>query len=477
MSRNIPSYLAYIILAIGLTLFIPALLGLFYGEFRESMVFTTIAGLSCTASLLTLWRTTPGEISYLEAMVIAALGWLLVSFLGAIPFILIAQMTPLDAYFEAMSGFTTTGMTLLDVEHIPFSLLFWRALTQWIGGVGIVLLFILFASPAGIGIWRLYRAEAREERLAAKARDTVKMIWVTYVGYTAACALLLWIVGFSPFDALTHSFTTLSTGGFSTRNLSIGAFGNPFAEVIIMIFMFLGGTSFLTHMRVFTKTPKAFFRSIEVQICLLIIAVSTFLVTADLLTHQVYQGIETLRAAAFQVTSILTTTGYTTVDINSFPNLSKSIFTVLMTIGGGVGSTGGAMKILRIVILFKLVAYTITKAILPPGTVRPMKLGGHALREEEILRVAGFFAAYIFLLTVQSLILAFSGYDIVGSVSAAFSAQGNIGPSFLSISSNMPVLPKLTLIFGMWAGRLEILPILILLSPATWREFSRLGER
>jgi len=284
-------------------------------------------------------------------------------------------------------------------------------------------------------------------------------------------------VGFSPFDAVAHAFTVLSTGGFSTQNASIAGFHNPLAEMIIVVFMFLGATNFLVHMRMFSYGVSSFIKNVEVKVALIIVAVCSILVTVELTLHQPYGLFDSLRLSVFQVVSIMTGTGYTTMNIAEFPPFSKGIITILMAIGGNIGSTSGAIKILRVIILAKLAYHVLIRVILPPGTVKPMKIAGHVLREEDALRVAGFFVAYIFLLIVEGLILTLYGFDLMSSFSAAFSAVGNVGPSFLPITSSLPVIPKITLIFGMWAGRLEIIPVLILLSPATWRELSRLRER
>ncbi len=478
--KNILGYLCGIIFVAGLTLFIPSLVAIYYKETSEAIFFLAVASVVSIIGFLVRVKFKPREATPTEAMVISALGWLIVSFIGSIPYIVIAKMSLIDSYFEAMSGFTTTGMTMIsDVENLPHSLLFWRAFTQWVGGVGIILLFILFIphSGLGIGVWRLYRAEAREERLTARIADTVRRIWLIYLFYTLLCSLLLWATGFNYFEALTHAFTTLSTGGFSTRNLSIGSFKNPYAEAIITVFMLLGATNFLVHMRIFTKKFSAAIKSIEVKTALLIVAVSSLLIAYDLSFQSSHSFLDSLRVSIFQVTSILTTTGYTTANIIDFPPLSKAILMILMIIGGGIGSTAGALKIIRIVILTKFIHTTLLRTILPPGAIKPLRLGKNVVEDDEILRVAGFFIIYVFLLAVSGFILTLHGFEPFSAFSAVFSAQGNVGPCFMPITSSLPPIPKIVLIFGMWAGRLEIIPVLVLLSPDTWKEFRRLGKR
>jgi len=478
--KTIIGYLGSIIFVAGITLLIPAGVAFFYSETPEALHFILLAVVTVTVGLLVRIRYGMGEATLLEAMVISPLAWLIVSLIGAVPYVLLAGMSWIDAYFEAMSGFTTTGMTLIsDVEHLSHSLLFWRAFTQWVGGVGIILLFILFIphSGLGVGVWRLYRAEAREERLTARISDTVKQIWAIYLVYTLACSFLLWLVGFNYFEAITHAFTTLSTGGFSTRNGSIGEFQNPYAEAIIIVFMVLGGTNFLVHIRTFTRRTKALFKNIEVRTILLLILVFSLLVTCELMLHSSQNFIDAFRLSIFQVVSILTTTGYTTTNIMNFSPLSKAVLMFLMLIGGCVGSTGGAIKVMRMIILVKVVHHVLLKVILPPGTIRPLKIGGNVVEEEEVVRILGFFVAYLLLLAFSGFLLTFFGFEPFNAFSAVFSAQGNVGPCFLPINNNLPAIVKGVLIFDMWAGRLEIIPILVLFTPKTWKEFARLGKR
>jgi len=464
----------------GLTLFAPAVVGIIYGEYVESLYFVIIAALTVTSGLTVGQKYGLREASLLEAMVIAACTWLLIAFVGSIPFMLIAHISPLDAYFEAMSGFTTTGMTLIsDPAQLPYSLLFWRAFMQWVGGIGIILLFLLFITPSGlgVGVLRLYRAEAREERTAAKTESVIRRIWGIYALYTVICAALLWLEGLTPFDAVTHSFTVLSTGGFSTQSQSIAGFHNLWTEITIIVFMFIGGTNFMVHLRMFYGHPKAFLTNIEVKVALLIITLSSLIIAGELVWHQLYSVADSFRYSIFQVVSLMTGTGYTTTDLTNFLPMSNGILHILMAVGGSVGSTSGAIKIMRIIILVKLAHYILIKTILPPGTVRPIKVGKHLIGEDEAFRVGGFFVIYILLILVEGLILAAFGFDLTTAFSGALSAQGNIGPSLFPVASSLPVIPKLVLIFGMWVGRLEILPALILLMPNTWKEFSRLRKR
>ncbi|MEM3737281.1 MAG: TrkH family potassium uptake protein [Candidatus Bathyarchaeia archaeon] len=471
--KNIVGHLASIIMILGLMFLPPALVGLIYSEHSFSHFLGLAAALTTLGFFLR--RKLPlQEVSTPEAMAIAALVWLVVAGVGAIPYITIGGLSPLDAYFEAMSGFTTTGMTLIrDVEGLPRSLLFWRSFTQWIGGVGVLVLFILFLTPEGlgVGVWRLYAAESREERLAASTRATVTRIWQIYLFYTVACASSLMLVGIEPFDAINHSLTALATGGFSTHNLSIGALNNPAAEAVLVLFMIIGAISFLVHLRVFRVGPKALIDNKEVLVFLSILAASFSLISLDLIAHGFTDFFGALRVAIFQAVSIITSTGYTTANIEIFPPFSQVLLLFLMLIGGCVGSTSGAIKVMRLIILAKLGHHLLLKLKLPLGVVTPIRIGSSLLHEEDALRVAGFFAIYTLLLTVGCLCMTACDLDPFSSFSAVLSAQSNIGPNFLPLNA-LPPIPKAILIFEMWAGRLEIIPVLILFMPRSWLRVS-----
>jgi len=480
VAGNVSAGLASVVRAAGLTLFLPAVAAWIYGETSEFSFFILYALLVTAVGFILYHKRSMGEVSLMEAFIISSLGWLLVSFIGAVPYVYIAGMRLVDAYFEAMSGFTTTGMTVIaDVESLPKSLLLWRALTQWVGGIGIILFFLLFVSPSGMGVWRLYRAEAREEKALASTKETVRYMWKLYLLYTAACILaLIFLAGLDPFDAVAHAFTVLSTGGFSTRNASIGGFGNPTAEAILIVFMLVGATNFIVYIRAITHRSLKMLFSVEFKACLLILAVASLLVSMDLAFNGGEGFWNSIRYGVFHVASILTTTGYTLTDISKLPNITTWILTILMFIGGGLGSTGGAIKIIRIVVLVKAVHYTVFRATLPERAIKPFKIGGHVVGEAEIFRVMSFVSAYFILIILEGVLISLlGGFNPLIAVSGALSAQGNVGPCLLPVSASLPDPVKAVLVFGMWAGRLEIFPVLAVLSPYTWRELSRLKKR
>jgi len=479
VTENVSAGLANVIRAAGVTLLLPAVVAWIYGEKSEFSFFLFYAVAVILLGFLLYRRRGIGEVTLTEAFMISSVGWLIVSAIGAVPYLYIAKMHPVDAYFEAMSGFTTTGMTVIeDVEVLPRSLLFWRSLTQWVGGIGIILFFLLFISPSGLGVWRLYRAEAREEKALATTRETVRYMWKLYLLYTAVCILaLIFLAKLDPFDAVAHAFTVLSTGGFSTRNASIGGLGNLTAEIILVIFMLVGATNFIVYIRAIThRSLRMLLKSVEFKACLFIVAVASLLVTGDLFFSGVTGDLwGALRYGIFHGASILTTTGYTLTDVAAFPSLSMWVLTILMFIGGGLGSTGGAIKIIRIVILVKAVHYMLFKSALPERAIKPFKIGDHVVGEDEIFRVMSFVSAYFILIILEGMLISLlGGFNPLIAISGALSAQGNVGPCLLPVSKSLSDSVKAVLIFGMWAGRLEVFPVLALLSPYTWRELSRL---
>jgi len=469
--RTVAALLSRIVAGVGATMLISAAVALLYGEYGVAGALATSALITVAACLPGLRLPMPSEVKPAEAMTTSAVGWLLAALAGSAPYVLTGYMTPLDAYFESMSGFTTTGMTLIrEIEPWPRGLLFWRAFTQWLGGVGIVMFLLLIAAPGGVDVWRLYVAEAREERLAVRAWDTVKNIWAIYVGYTVACTVILLALGLSPFDAVCHAFTALSTGGFSTRTASIAAFANPAVEGALTVFMVIGGMNFLVHGLLVRRRFKRALSNPELQGMLAILAAASAIMGLDLALHGLSPS-EAFRLASFQAASIMTTTGYTTIDVNLLPPLSKATLLILMVVGGSLCSTAGGVKVARLIALSKVAHREVVRALLPPSAVKPIKVGGRALELGDVLRVASFFFAYMLMAALATLVVAAEGHDLAASLSAVLSAQGNVGPAYISLFDLGPV-GKATLIICMWAGRLELTPVLALVTLKTWRELA-----
>lgn len=412
------------------------------------------------------------------AMAIGALGWFALSLIGAVPYWLALKITYLDALFETASGFTTTGMTLfVGLDGLPHSILFWRALTQWIGGLGIFTLFLLVAIRSGLphGLLQAESHKAAVKRFSPGLFSSLRILWAIYGALTAACALLLWAEGLNPFDAVVHALTTVSTGGFSTHDLSIGffqqaGFRNYVAiEYTIILFMFLGGTSFLVHWNLIRRRWKGLWKNMELRLWIVLLLGATLLVSL----HTTGALHERIRASLFQVISIATTTGYATRNIAGpfFNPLVKQVFLLLMIIGGCVGSTAGGVKVLRIGVLGKLVWHQLKLVSRPSQEVVPFVVDGEVISPEEVHRTAVIFFAWAVLLALGSLLTGlFTGFSPLQSFSGIASALGNVGPTYIDPGAFLTIGPtvKVFYILAMVGGRLEILPLLLIFSKRVW---------
>jgi len=432
-----------------------------------------------------------------QSMLVCSLGWLLVSAVSAIPFWVALSGGNgsgwewyLDCVFETVSGFTTTGITMLSgLDGMPRGVLFWRALIQWLGGLGILSFFMLIFFAGGTP-HHLIGAEAHKissPRANPSMWSTLKILWLVYAGLTAACTLLLVIEGLSLYDAVYHAFTGLSTGGFSPYDASIGHYAaNPavyprwrLIEYTVAFFMLLGGMNFIVHYRVATGGVAALWDNFEVRLWWLIIAASTALV---MFSHMRSLGPgnyeDGFRTSLFQTISIATTTGFATRDIGGpmgtvyFGAAAQQVFLILMVVGGCVGSTGGGIKVLRIGVLYEALKRQARRVVVGSSATNMVVIDGHPVDNEEIRRTAALFFGWIALLVVGGLVTAaFSAHGPLEALSGSFSAMGNIGPCYIATPemSDLHWVVKIVYIFQMLAGRLEILPMLILFSPRTWR--------
>ena len=415
------------------------------------------------------------KISSKDGFVTVTLGWIMISIFGALPFYFHGSFGPyINCVFEAMSGFTTTGATILtDIESIPKGLLFWRSQTHWLGGMGIVLLTIAVLPILGITSGQLFNAEVpgpTKDRISPKIKDTAKILWMIYTGLTLLQTVLLMLGGMDLYTALTHSFATLATGGFSTLNDSIAGFNNLYFEIIIIIFMYLAGVNFSLHFFLISGNIYNFFKDRELRFYTGVLITSTLLITANIYFSdlQTYAGNfgRSLRDAAFQVVSITTTTGYATADFNLWPPFAGILLIILMFFGGSAGSTGGGMKQIRVLILFKQIYIEIRK-LAHPRAIFALKVGDENISDNVVRNVIAFFILFIMFFAGITLFLTFRGYDIVTSFSASIAALGNIGPGLARVGAVenynfFDPYSKLILIFAMLLGRLEIYSVLIL---------------
>jgi len=418
------------------------------------------------------------------AFLTCALAWLAVSLAGAIPLWISGVMPFLDAYFETVSGYTTTGITMLTgLERLPRSLLFWRAFMQWVGGLGILALFLAVGRNAS-GIHRLFGAESHKISSARPTPcliRTLHALWFIYTGLTLLTAVLLAAAGAPVFDAVVHAFTALSTGGYSPYDASIAHYREAgyvhyrAIEWILIAAMAAGGTNFVVHYRLLSGRVRALWDSLEMRIWwgILFGSVALVLISRWCAFHAVPDA-DAVRDAFFQVTAIATTTGFGTRDIGStyYPAAAQQLFLVLMVVGGCVGSTGGGIKVLRIGILWKMMLRQVRRVTLGPRAVVALTVDGAPVPVKELRRIAALFFAWCFLLAAGGIITAlFSDLGPLQAASGMFSALGNIGPCYIPVTRNAALHPliKVTWIFGMLAGRLEIIPVLLLFNRRAWR--------
>ena len=465
----------------GVTMIFPLLIGLYYGDgslipLIKSMGITLSAGLFLYLIFL---KAKAEVISQREGMAIVALGWTAVGIFGATPFYLgDGYFTFTDAVFESVSGFTTTGSSVLtNIEAVSKGLLFWRSFIQWLGGMGIIVLSVAILPFLGVGGMQLYKAEVPSpvpDKLKPRIRDTAMILWKVYALISVAEIVLLMLGGMSLFDAVCHTFTTMPTGGFSTRNASVAHYNSVYFDCVFIFFMVLAGINFSLHYQMIRGKPLAFWQDSECRFFLGAVIILTFVVSQDVF-RTVYNTMgDALRYGAFQVVSIVTTTGYATADFEQWPAMSQLVLLLCMFIGASAGSTGGGMKCLRIMLCFKY-CYKELFSLIHPRAVSHIKIGGKTVPDDVMRSVLGFLALYVGLFALSSVVLAGLGVDFTTSFSAVAATIGNIGPGFGAVGpvenfAGIPVAGKWLLVWCMLLGRLEIFTVIILMVPEFWRK-------
>lgn len=407
------------------------------------------------------------------------LAWVGAATIGALPFYLSGSIPSwTDAFFESISGFTTTGASILsNIEAMPRSILLWRATTHWLGGMGIVVLTVAVFPLLGIGGRALLEAEApgpQVDKFTARLSDTAKILWLIYLGLTLLQTVLLMFGGMDLLDALAHAFATMATGGFSTRNASIAAYNSPYIEWVIVVFMMLAGMNFGLHWKLLRGNLRAVARDTEFKTYLGIFTVATVLIAARLLSKTYYPAAgDALRYSAFQAASILTTTGFATADYLVWPALSQAGLFALMFIGGCAGSTGGGLKVGRIVTLFKM-GKSEMKYLLNPQGVYGVYVDGRYLKKNIVYDISAMVFLFLISVIVSTIVVASGGYDIITSLTSTLASIGNIGPGFGAVGPALNYAPfpdyiKFWLSAMMLLGRLEIYTVLVLFTSAFWR--------
>jgi len=474
--RMIAHMLSRILTVEAALMLLPLLVTLLYGETAVSAFCVTIVLLLAASLLLGIKAPKDTTIYAREGFVIVALAWIVMSLFGALPFVL-SEAIPkyVDAFFETVSGFTTTGSSILtEIESLERGILFWRSFTHWVGGMG-VLVFVMAVLPSSDGrTMHLMRAEVPGPtvgKISSKIRDTAKTLYAIYFAMTVLQVLILWAFGMPLYDCFISAFGTAGTGGFSNRNLSIGAYGNPAFEIIIGIFMLLFGINFNLYYFLLLKRFREVISSEELLTYLGIVAVSIIAITANIASMYASVG-ESLRHAFFQVASIITTSGFATTDFNLWPSLSKTILVILMFLGACAGSTGGGIKIARIVILFKATLRDLKRMVHPHAMVT-VRFENKPMEERTVQATSLYLVVYVMLFTASTLLLSLEGRDLTTTFTAVAACFNNIGPGLEVVGpmgnySSFSAWGKLLLSADMLIGRLEIFPILLLLSRSTW---------
>lgn len=455
---------------------------LYYNE-SESIPLAISSAITLLSGFI-LWKATykktTKDLKKKDGYLIVSLGWIVMSFFGILPYVLSGAIPSFtNAFFETVSGFTTTGASILnDIESVSKGILFWRSLTQWIGGMGIIVLALAILPFLGIGGMQLFVAEApgiTPDKLKPRIQDTAKRLWYLYVGLTLVEAIALYFAGMGGFDAVNHALTTMATGGFSTKNASIAYYDSSLIHYIIIFFMFLAGTSFtLTYMAVIKRNFKKVFKNEEFVVYLIFTIVITLIVTLALMVVQDFGIAISFRDALFQVVSLITTTGYATADYTTWSSFLTVLFFILLFVGGSAGSTAGGVKIIRHVVLFKN-SFLELKRQLHPSAVMPVRISGKAIDQTIVYNVLAFIMIYILVFLVGVTLLSSMNVDFDTAFGAVATSLGNVGPGIGEVGpannfSGMPVGGKWLLSFLMILGRLELFTVLMLLSPYFWRK-------
>ncbi len=479
-SKVILNTLSALVLFLALSLIPPAVIAWFYeeGDF-SAFIYTIIICLVSGLSTFFITRHHKQELRAKDGFLIVTFGWTIFSLLGALPFFFSGFIPSYsDAFFETMSGFTTTGATILtDIEALPHGLLFWRSLTHWLGGMGIILLSLAILPLLGVGGMQLFKAEVpgpSPDKLTPRIKHTAELLWGVYLLLTALEVGLLMLGGMDWFDSVCHSFGTLATGGFATKNASIGHYNSAYVDYVITIFMLLAGLNFSLHYRALKGQPKIYFKDPESLFFFAIIGAATLFISFSVWNHT-SQDIEvSFRQGFFQVVSIITTTGYGTADYEQWTSTSRMVVFILMFFGGCAGSTGGGLKIIRSLILIKFSLNEI-KRLIHPQAVLPVRVGKVVVNRDIIANVTGFYLFYMSLFIFSVLFMNMLGLDFETSLGGVAATIGNIGPALGDLGptdnySFIPTVGKWFFSFLMLVGRLEIYTVLIIFTPMFWKK-------
>ena len=471
-----------LLFVLGLSMLLPLVCSLFFKDGAHEGHFIAMVITAAMGAIMILSAKKERRHEYInqrEGIAVVALGWFGVGLFGALPFFLAPDFSNFtDAFFESVSGFTTTGSSIMtNIEGAAPSLLLWRSLIQWLGGMGIIVLSLAILPFLGVGGIQLYKAEVPSpvpDKLTPRISDSAKILWIVYAGMTFLLILFLYFGGMNLFESICHALTTLPTGGFSPKNLSIAHYDSAYFDYTITVFMLLAGINFSLHYQVLLGNGLAFWKDSECRFFIGAVIVGTLIITINI-WGPVYDSFsKAFRFAVFQVVSIVTTTGYATADYELFPGLSQALLFFGMFMGASAGSTGGGMKCARIMVCIKYCYRELFKLI-HPRSVSHVKLNNTLVPEELLRSILGFIALYILIFVMATILLSAMGVDLLTSLGAVASCIGNIGPGFGTVGpaenfAHLPQAGKWLLSWCMLAGRLEIYTVIILLVPEFWKQ-------
>ena len=477
--RIVAGLLGYLTLFCGAAMIPPFILAATEKEFDGAAAFLLSIFL-CLAATFELERfgglKDKDKVSIREGIAITGLGWLLISILGLLPYFAGGYLNFLDSMTESFSGFSGTGATVIDdVEILPRSILLWRSMTSWFGGLGIVVIFMALMSQFGRGAMFILKAETTgptKERQMPRIRDNAKALFTVYVTLTVICAASYFLCGLSPFAAINHAMTTIATGGFGIYNGTVAEYGNIYLEYCMAFFMILSGGSFAMYVIAFRKGAGVIWKNTEFKAYLTIISIVATVVAVDLVLEMKLDVETAVRASVFHVASLSSTTGFVADDFDTYPPLSKAFLMITIFLGGCAGSTAGGLKVARIVLLFKFIGL-IVRQKLHPNLISQVKLSGRPIDEDIVYGAAKFFFAIVVMDVLFAAVMMFDGIDFVNAISVSVSTMSSVGPGFgiegaTSTYSLLPSLSKFCACGFMFLSRLEIFTVLALFSPSLW---------
>jgi trk system potassium uptake protein TrkH len=472
--------LGFLLFVEGVAMMLPLVVSLFYRESDfNAFIISSAITIASGAVILAFARQATKDIGKREGFIIVSFVWIIFSFFGSLPYVISGAIPNFtNAFFETISGFTTTGSSVLNnIEELPHGILFWRSLTQWLGGMGIIVLSLAILPVFGIGGMQLYVAEVpgpTPDKISPRIRQTAKTLWIIYLGFTITETVLLWIGGMTFFDAVCHSLTTMATGGFSTKQASIAHWNSPFIQYVIVFFMFIAGTNFTLSYLALKGKFRLAFKDEEFRYYTLFVLGFTFLIFTGLYISTSLGVEKAFRNSLFQVVSIITTTGYATADYLTWQPILTILIFALFFFGGSAGSTGGGIKIMRIVLLLKNSYYELRR-MLHPNAVIPVRFNKHTVDSKIITNVLAFFMLYFIIFAFSTIVFTLIDPDMESSMGAVATCLGNIGPGLGNVGpaeTFMHIKPigKWFLSFLMLLGRLELFTVLVLFSPSFWKE-------